>query len=109
MERLRFANGPPRPIYLDSRDGDDLVLMVLALSAEVSALRERLDTHERLAERTEWPSPSAVETYEALGSVEDHRARERQRLIERVTRALLDPTQAVGAIAPTQISSRTEG
>jgi len=89
-KRLRFANGPRRPQYLSSRDADSLVLMVLTLSAEVAALRDRLDTHERLADDARLPSVDSVEAFEPTESVESARALARRSLIERVTRPLLE-------------------
>ncbi len=65
--------------------------MLLALAAEVSALRERLDTHERLAAAGRLPEPAAVEAYTPGEDVEAARAAARRSLIERVTRVLLDP------------------
>ncbi len=47
--RARKAIGPDRPIYFDASDIDRVMSVVLALASEVAALRERLDTHERLA------------------------------------------------------------
>ena len=88
--RLRLARGPRRTQYLDSRGADRAVMMVLALSAEVCALRERLDTHERLAEAGVVATPAAIEVYEAPPDVQARRGAERRALIERVTRALLE-------------------
>jgi hypothetical protein len=66
-------------------------MMILALATEVSALRERLDTHERLAEAGRPPVPAAVESYAAGETVEAARAAARRSLIERITRVLLEP------------------
>jgi hypothetical protein len=89
-KRLRQANGPRRPQYLSSTDADRAVMMILALAAEVSALRDRLDTHEQLAAAGTLPVPAAVEAYEAAPAVEAARAAARRALIERVTRVLLE-------------------
>jgi len=91
IKRRRFANGPPRPKYLTGVDADRAVMMILALAAEVSALRERLDTHERLAAAEELPRPDAVEAYAPTDAVETARAAARRSLIDRVTRVLLEP------------------
>jgi hypothetical protein len=89
-KRRRFANGPPRPQYLADVDVDKAVMMMLSLAAEVSALRERLDTHERLAEGAQPPTPATVEAYAPTEVVEAARARARRELIDRVTRVLLE-------------------
>ncbi len=90
-KRRRFANGPPRPKYLSAVDADRAVMMILALATEVSALRERLDTHEQLAAGGRLPEPAAVETYTPGADVEAARAAARRSLIERITRVLLEP------------------
>jgi hypothetical protein len=90
-KRRRYANGPPRPKYLSGVDADRAVMMILALAAEVSALRERLDTHERLAAAAQRPDPDAVERYAPTEEVEAARAAARRALIDRVTRVLLEP------------------
>ena len=88
-KRRRFANGPRRPKYLASVDADRAVMMILALAADVSALRERLDTHERLAAAERLPAPDAVERYAPTEAVAAARAAARRAMSDRVTRVLL--------------------
>ncbi len=90
IKRRRFANGPPRPKYLSAADADRAVMMILALATEVSALRERVDTHEQLAAGGRLPEPSSVETYTPGEDVEATRAAARRSLIERITRVLFE-------------------
>jgi len=90
IKRRRFANGPPRPKYLAAGDADKAVMMILALAAEVSALRDRLDTHERLADGNILPATPSVETYVPTEAVEAARASTRRSLIDRITRVLLE-------------------
>ncbi len=90
IKRRRFANGPPRPKYLGKADADKAVMMILALAAEVSALRDRLDTHERLADGNQLPASPAVEAYAPSDAVEAARKSARLSLIDRITRVLLD-------------------
>jgi uncharacterized protein (DUF2126 family) len=66
-------------------------MMILALAAEVSALRERLDSHERLAAAGRLPEPDSVEAYAPSEAVEAERAATRRAMIDRVTRVLLEP------------------
>jgi hypothetical protein len=94
VKRRRYATGPPRPQYLSSVDADRATMMILALSAEVSALRERLDTHERLADAGQLPALASVEAYQAPDAVEATRAAARRALIDRVMRVLLEPDPA---------------
>lgn len=91
IKRRRYANGPARPRYLQSQDADRAVMMILALTAEVSALRERLDTHERLADAAQAATTRAVEHFEPDGGVESQRAAARRTLIDRVARVLIEP------------------
>ncbi len=91
MKRKRYANGPARPRYLSSADADRAIMMILTLSAEVSALRERLDTHERLAAAQIPAAQIAVDGYQPSEPIEAERARARRALIERLTRVLVDP------------------
>jgi hypothetical protein len=90
VKRKRYANGPPRPQYLQSPDADRAVMMVLALAAEVSALRDRLDTHERLADAARAPAGASVEAYQPPEPVEAARAAARRAMIDRITRVLLE-------------------
>ncbi len=90
MPRLRHARGPRRPRYTDSRGADRAVIMVLALGAEVAALRDRLDTHEQLAQLGIVATPEAIERYEPSPVVGQARATRRQAMVDRVTRVLLD-------------------
>jgi hypothetical protein len=80
--------------------------MLLALASEVSALRERLDTHERLAELNRPPVPAAIEAYEPPAEVEAARAAARRSLIDRIARVLLEPqTKRRTAAAPSHEAS----
>jgi len=65
-------------------------MMILALAAEVSALRERLDTHERLADGNQLPATQSVEAYVPSEAVVATRASARRSLIDRITRVLLE-------------------
>jgi hypothetical protein len=76
---------------LEAADADRAVMMILALATEVSALRERLDTHEQLAAAGRLPEPAAIESYTPTEEVEAARAAARRSLIERITRVLLEP------------------
>ena len=58
----------------------------MALTGEVSVLRERLDTHERLAQKKKWASHQAIEDYEPDDITEAFRAQWRSEFIARVLR-----------------------
>jgi len=61
--RPRKAQGPERPVYFNQNDIDRVMAVVLALASEVASLRDRLDTHERVAETGAVPAVKHVESY----------------------------------------------
>lgn len=92
--RRRFARGQSRPRYLDPADVDAVMIMLVALMSEVSALRDRLDTHEALAESGKPGTREEVEAYEV--DVHRHAAREenRQQMLKRVLRVITEERDA---------------
>ncbi len=93
--RRRFARGQARPAYLHPTDVDRVMIMLVALMSEVSALRDRLDTHEAVAELGGTPTLDAVEAYEL--TPERHAVREanRQAMLKRVLRVITEERDAV--------------
>ena len=73
VKRIRTAKGR-RPYFFEDPNIDKLLAMIMALTGEVSVLRERLDTHERLAAKKKWPSHQAIEDYEPDEITEAFRA-----------------------------------
>jgi hypothetical protein len=86
--RRRAAKGPPRPAYLRSEDNDRVWFTLVNVLGEVSALRDRLDTHEALAERGILPTQEAVEAYRPDDTRGRARGEERARMLRRVYRML---------------------
>jgi hypothetical protein len=88
--RRRWARGQSRPEYLDAGDIDQVMITLVALMSEVSALRDRLDTHEAVAELGQAPTTGAIEAYEL--TPERHAAREANRnaMLKRVLRAITE-------------------
>jgi hypothetical protein len=62
-ERPRKAQGPDRPVYFNQSDIDRVMAVVLALASEVASLRDRLDTHERVANGGSLPQTAQIEAY----------------------------------------------
>ncbi|TVS11614.1 MAG: hypothetical protein EA417_17930 [Gammaproteobacteria bacterium] len=87
-ERLKISRGE-KPRFHDDPAVDDLMTMVTALSCEVAVLRERVDTHERLAERQLGCAPETVESFSPNESEQIERAQLRQALIDSVFRPLV--------------------
>ena len=98
--RKRWAKGQSRPRYLQPDDIDKMMIMFVALMSEVSALRDRLDTHEAVADLGGTTTTAAIEAYEL--TPERHLAREanRQAMLKRVFRAITEEREeAAGAKA----------
>jgi hypothetical protein len=88
-ERIRSAKGD-RPYFFPDPNLDKVVAMLTALVSEVAVLRERLDSHERLAESETWASLKQIEAYAAPDDVEADRAEWREAYVARVMRILTD-------------------
>ena len=72
--------------FFDDPNIDKLLAMIMALAGEVSVVRERLDTHERLATKKKWASHQEIEGYEPNDIAEAFRAQWRSEFIARVLR-----------------------
>ena len=90
LPRRRFARGQARPAYLEPGDIDRVTIMLVALMSEVSALRDRIDTHEAVADLGGAPTTAAIEAYEL--TPERHAAREsnREAMLKRVLRVITE-------------------
>ena len=94
--RQRFAKGR-RPFFMKDPDVDRLLAIAAALTAEVSVVRERLDTVERLAEQGLTATPANIEAYRPTLEVEAAREALRAALLDRVFRILAAPIEEAGA------------
>jgi hypothetical protein len=92
--RRRWARGSDRPEYLRSGDVDQLMLMFVALMSEVSSLRDRIDTHEAIAQLGKPATIDDVESF--ILSKERRIAREelRQSMLKRVLRVMHEDLEA---------------
>jgi hypothetical protein len=88
--RKRIARGPARPRYLASRDLDRMMIMFVTLMGEVSALRDRLDTHEALADAGRTSRTDEVEGFKVTDERLSHREQQRLAMARRVFRVLAD-------------------
>jgi hypothetical protein len=75
-----------RPHFFDDPAIDQMMTFMLELTTEVSVLRERLDTVERLLERDGAVTRAAIEAYVPEGEVETERAAWRDAYVKRVFR-----------------------
>lgn len=85
--RMRFAKGR-RPFFFENAAIDKLLAMIMALTGEVAVLRERLDTHERLAKKGKVATSENIEKYAPDTSVEDAREKTRVAMLNRVFRII---------------------
>ena len=99
--RRRWARGVKRPAYLRAEDLDRVMIMLVALTSEDSALRDRLDTHEAVAELGGAVTTEAIEAYEL--TLERQAAREASRgaMLSRVLRAITEEHEAALDRGPT--------
>jgi len=88
--RRRVAKGPRRPQYLVNGELDKFMMMFNSALMEISVLRERIDTHERLAEMHKLATPSEVNAYQVSLAVQTAREAERDALLNRVYRIMLE-------------------
>jgi hypothetical protein len=98
----RFLNWR-RPIPKQDPEIERLMAMCAALASEVTVLRERLDTHERLAAPHGVFSPEAVDSYEPDAEAMAHRDQVRQGQIRRIFRALKDEAERAARAAAAKI------
>jgi hypothetical protein len=95
--RPRKAVGPARPAYLDHGDVDRVMSVLLALVSEVASIRDRLDTHERLALAGQAATPDAIEAYAPENAVEQQREDWRDGYIRRLFRVLMEDVEGLQA------------
>jgi hypothetical protein len=89
MDALRKTVSLGRePHFGDAPSNAQLMEMVLALSAEVCVLRDRLDTHEQLADAGKPLTTDEVEAFEVTPERLDVRSGFRQRLLAKVFRPI---------------------
>ncbi|ANY21127.1 hypothetical protein A6F68_02633 [Tsuneonella dongtanensis] len=89
-----------RPEYFDDPATDRLLSIVMALVGEVSVLRERLDTVERLLEKSGTIRREDIETYAPDRAAGEERALATRAYIARVMRALQQELEAMEADDP---------
>jgi hypothetical protein len=77
-----------RPVYLENPQTDKLLAIVMALTGEVSVLRERLDTIEQLLEAKGILSVHEIEAYEPDAEVFKEREKWRGEYVARVLRVV---------------------
>ena len=90
-DKVWIPKGRPSPFH-DGPTNDQLLSMVMALTVEVSVLRERLDTHERVSEDKGGFGTADVEAYNADNDANAARSSLRSRIMHKVFRILRQET-----------------
>lgn len=90
-EKVWMPKGRPSPFH-DGPTNDQLLSMVMALTVEVSILRERLDTHERVSEAKGGFGTGDIEAYNAGIDANAERSSLRSRIMHKVFRVLRQET-----------------
>jgi hypothetical protein len=83
----RRAKGA-HPHFFDDPNIDRLVTMVMNMAMEISVLRERLDTHERVAAAKGAYTPADIEAYEPDDAVRAARDAWRKAFLDRLLKTL---------------------
>lgn len=94
--RPRKARGQARPQYLDSPDLDRVFIMMMSVLSELSAVRDRLDTHEALAVAGVPGTTEAIEAYELDADRKRARDARRDAMLDRVLRVIVEERDAHG-------------
>ena len=90
----RVAKGE-RPVFFEDPNIDRLVAMIMGLVGEVSVIRDRLDTVERLAQERGLFTQADIEAYEPSEQALMERAQLRKMLLGKVTRIISSEVEAL--------------
>jgi hypothetical protein len=95
FSRPRKAVGPERPTYFDHADVDRVMAILLALVSEVASIRDRLDTHERIAAGGVPATGELVEAYHPDPQASAEREAWRDAYIRRLFRVITEDVEAL--------------
>lgn len=98
-----------KPRFHADASVDDLMTMIVALASEVSVLRERLDTHERLAERKGCFSVEQVDQFEPGPEIMQARAALRGEILDMVFKPVLAPESSTVDETNASVIAEIEG
>ena len=100
LDPLALAGAKPkgkRPYFLEDTDVERLTAIVMTVAQELSVVRERLDTVERLLDRKGVVTRADIETFEPSKADADERGAWTQEYIARVLRVLQQDREALEA------------
>lgn len=76
------------PHFFEDPNTDRLLTMVMELASEVSVLRDRLDTHERVASEKSLYTEDDIESYKPTEDVAAARSKWRSNFLDRLLKGL---------------------
>jgi hypothetical protein len=91
----RRAKGK-RPAYLADPTSEKVMAMLMALAGEVSVMRDRMETTERLSEKKGVFSRQDIESYEPSGQEQADRQARRAEFLQRLFRAVQEGIDELG-------------
>lgn len=100
LDPLLLAGAKPkgkRPWFLDDRDSERLLAVVMTLAQEVAVMRERMDTIERLLERKKTISRRDIEAFAPTKAQAAERGAWTQEYLARLLRTLQQEREALVA------------
>jgi hypothetical protein len=100
LDPLALAGARPkgkRPYFLEERDTERLMTIVMAMAQEVAVMRERMDTIERLLERSETISRADIEKFKPTKAQAQERGAWTQEFLARILRTLQQEHEALNA------------
>jgi hypothetical protein len=86
-----------RPQFLESRDTERLMNIVMALAQEVAVMRERMDTIERLLEKKKTISRADIDMFTPTKAQADERGAWTQEFLARILRVVQQEQEALTA------------
>ncbi len=90
----RKAKGK-RPVYFNDPENDKLLAVIMAMAGELSVLRERVDTIERLASAKGLITSTEIENYRPDENVAAARDKWRAEYLERILRIVRHELESV--------------
>jgi hypothetical protein len=90
-----------RPYFLEDKDSERVLNIVMALAQEVGVMRERMDTIERLLEKNKTISRADIEAFAPSKTEAAERGLLMQEFITRILRIVQQEREAIGAVEQT--------
>jgi len=84
-----------KPTFFADPQVDKVLSITMALASEVSVLRERLDTVERLLDAKGYVSRQDIETYHPPGQAAEEREQWRVEYLDRILRVVREEQEAI--------------